>query len=130
MTCETLQEDVSSPITDFHEILLTFLPYYVTLITLNRAILVRRIEKAIRKTQPFSLPFFTPSAVLKILSDMKSLSRLMRSARLLCPLCMKRHPSSTAVCPEKNARIPAVYVEDVKRGVPVVVMLAIGIFQF
>ncbi len=45
---------------------------------------------------------------------------------MLCPFCMQRHPNSTTVCPEKMIKIPAVYVEDTKRGVPVVVMLTIG----
>ncbi len=45
---------------------------------------------------------------------------------MLCPFCMQRHSNSTTVCPEKSTRIPAVYAEDSKRGVPVVVMLTIG----
>ena len=45
---------------------------------------------------------------------------------MLCPFCMQQHSTSTTVCPEKGTKIPAVYIEDVKRGVPVVVMLTIG----
>ena len=45
---------------------------------------------------------------------------------MLCPFCMKHHSGSTTVCPEKGATIPAVYIEDTKRGIPVVVMLTIG----
>jgi len=39
---------------------------------------------------------------------------------------MNQHPASTAVCPEKEIRIPSVYAEDVRHGVPVVVMLTVG----
>jgi hypothetical protein len=45
---------------------------------------------------------------------------------LLCPFCMKYHQFSTLECPEKRVRIPFVYIEDAKRGVPIVVMLTIG----
>jgi hypothetical protein len=45
---------------------------------------------------------------------------------LLCPFCMKYHPYSVIECPEKRIKIPSVYIEDSKRGVPVVVMLTIG----
>ncbi len=45
---------------------------------------------------------------------------------MLCPFCMNRHTAATTVCPEKEIRIPSVYAEDVKHGVPVVVMLTIG----
>jgi len=39
---------------------------------------------------------------------------------------MKRHLGGPGVCPEKGLRIPTAYLDDVKRGVPVVVMLTIG----
>ena len=39
---------------------------------------------------------------------------------------MNQHAASTAVCPEKEIRIPNDYVTSVKHGVPVVVMLTIG----
>lgn len=45
---------------------------------------------------------------------------------LLCPFCMKEHQYSVLECPEKHVRIPFVYIEDAKRGVPIVVMLTIG----
>jgi hypothetical protein len=45
---------------------------------------------------------------------------------LLCPFCMKYHQYSVIECPEKRVRIPFVYIEDAKRGVPIVVMLTIG----
>ncbi|GAK49945.1 hypothetical protein U14_01170 [Candidatus Moduliflexus flocculans] len=45
---------------------------------------------------------------------------------MLCPFCMNQHAASVTVCPEKEIRIPSVYVEDVRHGVPVVVMLTIG----
>ena len=44
----------------------------------------------------------------------------------LCPFCMKYHHYSKIQCPEKKIRIPSVYLEDSKRGVPIVVMLTIG----
>jgi hypothetical protein len=39
---------------------------------------------------------------------------------------MKYHHYSVMECPEKHTRIPFVYIEDAKRGVPIVVMLTIG----
>ena len=45
---------------------------------------------------------------------------------LLCPFCMKYHHYSVLECPEKRTPIPFVYIEDAKRGVPIVVMLTIG----
>lgn len=39
---------------------------------------------------------------------------------------MNQHAASTAVCPEKEMRIPSDYLTSVKHGVPVVVMLTIG----
>jgi hypothetical protein len=44
----------------------------------------------------------------------------------LCPFCMKYHNYAVMECPEKRVRIPLVYIEDVKHGVPVLVMLTIG----
>ncbi len=44
----------------------------------------------------------------------------------LCPFCMKHHKYSVTKCPDKGLRIPTVYIEDTKRGVPLVVMLTIG----
>ena len=44
----------------------------------------------------------------------------------LCPFCMKYHHYSKIQCPEKKIRVPSVYLEDSKRGVPIVVMLTIG----
>lgn len=45
---------------------------------------------------------------------------------ILCPFCMQYHPHSMQECPGKRVKIPSVYLEDVRRGVPVVVMLTIG----
>ena len=45
---------------------------------------------------------------------------------MLCPFCMDYHRYAAMECPEKRIRIPSVYAEDVRRGVPVVVMLTIG----
>jgi hypothetical protein len=39
---------------------------------------------------------------------------------------MKYHHYSVIECPDKRMRIPFVYIEDAKRGVPIVVMLTIG----
>lgn len=45
---------------------------------------------------------------------------------ILCPFCMQYHPHSMQECPVKRVRIPSVYIEDTRRGVPVAVMLTIG----
>ena len=44
----------------------------------------------------------------------------------ICPFCMEKHSDSVEECVRKKVRVPSVYIDDIKDGVPVMFVFTIG----